>query len=217
MLLLPAASFAWGWMDFWQTADQQGAKLLQADNPQAAAQKFANKDWQAVAQYRASNYLQAQRQFSGTKTSDGQYNAANAAAFLGHYQEAIAAYDKAIALNPNNTDAIFNRDLIKKLMNKKQQSQNQASANKTKDKQNMAQNNSPSKQSDQKQSNSQMPAQQQQNESAANAGRPQTQDEDKKQLLRRLADDPGGLLRQKFLRDYYRRHAMDENTVQGDD
>lgn len=41
-------------------------------------------------------------------------------------------------------------------------------------------------------------------------------DENKKQMLRRLTDNPLGLLQQKFLRDYLRRHANDNEYSQGE-
>ncbi len=121
VLLLPASASAWQWMDLWQTPDQQGSRYLQDGKPQAAAQAFKDKNWQSVAQYRSGNYEQAYTQFNGKQTSDGQFNAGNAAAFMGKYQEAIAAYDKAVALNAANSDAVFNRDIVKKLLQQQQQ------------------------------------------------------------------------------------------------
>jgi Ca-activated chloride channel family protein len=123
MVILPAAAWSWQWMDLWQTRDQQGAKLLQAGKAEIAANTFKDKNWQGVSHYRAGHYAQAFNQFSKNKTSDGHYNAGNASAFMGKYQQAIADYDKAIALNPNNHDAMTNREIIKKLL-KQQQQQN---------------------------------------------------------------------------------------------
>lgn len=243
--------FAWQWTDLWRTADQQGDKLLRAGKAHEAAQVFKNQNWQAVALYRAENYAQALQQFNRQKTSDGQYNAGNAAAHLGRYQEAIDAYDKAIALNSRNTDAMTNREIIKKLMqNKNQQSKSCSSNNssnssaknepkntesKSTSNSSSAQNQSPA-QNNSSQNNSQKDiaqntkSQQSMNNSPPSPGNsaqtaPENkaldskqekmsaaahdpwQAEDKNQLLRRLPDDPGGLLRQKFLRDYLRLHS----------
>jgi Ca-activated chloride channel homolog len=260
-LFLPSSALlAWQWPDLWHTADQQGAALLQKGKTQEAAHVFKDKDWQAVAQYKAGDYAQAFKQFSSVKTSDDQYNAGNAAAFSGKYPEAIAAYDKAVALNSNNTDAIANREIVKKLQAKKEQQENKSSEKDSKDKkqqassqQNKDQKNSSAKNKDDKQSaqndaqknkqdqaNKDQPTQKKEddksqaqnnkaeqkpdgqkfddkppNETVA-ASSMQNQDEDKKQLLRRLADDPGGLLRQKFMRDYYRRHPNGEYLDPGE-
>jgi Ca-activated chloride channel homolog len=260
-LAMASIGHAFQWSDLWQTPDQQGAALLQAGDAKAAAQTFKDKAWQAVSWYRAGDYVQAFKQFSGVKTSDDQYNAGNAAAFAGKYPDAIKAYDQAIALNANNADAIANRNIIKKLLDKKNQEQKQQQnnannkdkdknkeANNNKDKNNSqsegdsSQNDSSSgdkdKQDKQKSQQNDQQSQNDKNQQQPQAGDNQTQggpkkddqkqdaqaaaeshstpqDESKKQLLRRLADDPGGLMRQKFLRDYMRRHAG-EASSQGD-
>lgn len=241
LLLSPASASAWQWQDLWRTPDQQASRLLQAGKAREAADVFRDKNWQSVSHYRAGNYAQAFKQFSHDKSSDGQYNAGNAAAFMEHYQEAITAYDKAIALNPNNKDAIANREIVKKILEQKPPQQQNQSADKDKkdeskssaDKNNSQQNSEKNKQTD-KQNNSQANNKQepgnntksnpsknsgdqdQPNNIQANAtNKQQRQDENNKQLLRRLTDDAGGLLQQKFLRDYGRRHGIDDNSDQG--
>jgi Ca-activated chloride channel family protein len=263
LLSLPTPVMAWHMQDLWQTPDQQGSTLLQAGKPQAAASVFKNKDWQAVAHYKSGDYKQALQQFSGKKTSDDQYNAGNAAANLGQYKAALNYYDKAIALNSNNTDAITNRDIVKKLMEKKQQQQQQSQINssseqdeKAKQDQNNTQANKDNKQEQKNsapnKSGEPQTAQNNQNKNQANGSHQQSKpnnptseqvkngnqpsdqtvnaaqqnaaanaddkgkEEDNNQLLRRLADDPGGLLRQKFLRDYIREHGTGDGSDQGE-
>jgi Ca-activated chloride channel family protein len=230
ILLLPAAASAWQWADLWLTPDQRAGKLLQTGKPKTAARVFKNRNWQGVANYRAGNYTLAFKEFSANKSSDGQYNAGNAAAFMGNYQDAITAYDKAIALNSNNNDAITNRDIVKKLLQQqKQQQKQQDNSNSSKNAKNNSQQNSEQQnQAEKKQdSKNQQTRNNPQNQSGnspqksttdpqnitAQTSKQQRQDEDSKQLLRRLADDPGGLLQQKFLRDYTRRHGTDDQGV----
>jgi Ca-activated chloride channel family protein len=290
LLLLPSAAFAWHWHDLWRTPDQQGAQLLKKGKAHEASQVFKNKDWQAVSLYRAGDYSQAFQKFNARKTSDDQYNAGNAAAYQEHYDDALKAYEKAIAKNPDNKDAIANREIIKKLKEQKPPPQDKSSADNKKEKNkeesgkgstsadnkdnakdksgksstsadnkdnskdnagndsasanNKSDNNDGAKQNNEEQNaknNSQPPKSPDQSpgqteqaassttkpdsqpatgdaqkESATAGSGLQTADEDNKQMLRRLADDPGGLLRQKFLRDYMRRHQGETNQEQGD-
>lgn len=287
LLFLPTSLFAWQWVDLWRTADQQGTQLLQAGKAKQAAQVFKNQAWQGVAWYRAEDYAQALARFKSQNTSDGQYNAGNAAAHLGHYQEAIDAYDKAIALNPNNQDAITNREIVKKLLNKKNEqsnracSKNSSSSNNSSNSNNRACSKDSSSSSakkgnndEKKSANDQSTQQNQtqdnsshnndketktgQNDLQKNSGqhnepeqadssktsaahgeqlepknndkllnaKPDKQEaktpsqwqaqEDQKQLLRRVSEDPGGLLRQKFLRDYLRRHSNGNDLNEGE-
>jgi Ca-activated chloride channel family protein len=236
IIILPVTASAWTWMDLWRTPDQHGANLMHAGKSEAAVRAFKDKNWRGVALYRSGSYDLAYKQFSGNKTSDGQYNAGNAAAFAGNYQDAIAAYDKAIALNSNNTDAVTNREIVKKLLEqKKQQDQKNKYTNNNKndknDKKNSDKNSDQQKQQDaqknslgdskqqsaknQSEKNQQQSGNQKQNTKTTTADtKQQKQDENGKQLLRRITDDPGGLLQQKFLRDYARRHeGQDDQGV----
>lgn len=287
ILLFSNAYSALTLKDLWHTRDQQGAIFFQKGNLKEAARIFKNKNWQGVASYRAGDYDRAFALFHDQKTSDGQYNAGNAAAYLGNFKDALKAYDRSIALNPNNTDAIFNRELLKKIMDKEKQQkkqekkQNSCSCANPKhsnphDQESKNKNNSSNPQSLTANENQQNPKPDERKSTAkdddkkqqiakakdqkedqqkkdsdlhsitGNNKKPSKGDkipakqefnnneqnqlpnknkplpfgslqgkENQKQLLRRLADDPGGLLRQKFLRDYMRRHAV-ENEDEGE-
>ena len=168
---------------FMETADQQGRDLLQAGKAKEAADVFNNKDWQAIANFKSGNYSVAFQQFNKKKTSDSQYNAGNSAAYLAHYQEAIDAYDKAIDLNPNNTDAIFNRDMIKKIMNEKKPDQNSSEKDATKPQTEKKPDSSKPLNETQK-----LDVKEQAAINSTSKGF-ETQDENKQQLLRRVAED----------------------------
>ena len=42
---------------------------------------------------------------------------------MGNYQQALDAYQQALALNPNNQDASYNRDIVKKQLEQQQSKQ----------------------------------------------------------------------------------------------
>ncbi|MFO2807673.1 tetratricopeptide repeat protein [Legionella pneumophila serogroup 1] len=278
VLAIVAVSFmsnqlkAFSWSDLWFTPDQQAQHLMEKGQFAKAKDIFERNDWAASAAYRAGDYERAAKLFNELKTEQGYYNHGNALAHLGKYEEAIRAYDKALALNPNNQDALYNRKLISELLkkdkekkknqnqqnqgkqNKDQQNQDQQNQDKqNKDQQNQDQQNQDKQNQDQQNQNQQNQDRQnqdQQNQSQQNQDKQnqdqqnqiqqnqdkqnqdqqnkaeQNKDQNKKndkqegeiqsgsnqekqlakeQWLRLIPDDPGGLMREKFLRDHLRR------------
>ncbi|WP_445391883.1 VWA domain-containing protein [Stenotrophomonas muris] len=65
-----------------------------------------------VQAYRKGDFATARRQFEGIDSDAGWYNLANTLAREGNYDEAIAAYDRALALHPGMADAVANRAVV---------------------------------------------------------------------------------------------------------
>lgn len=125
-LLLPLSkpAEAFEWNSLWLNHDQRGVQKLNEGNAKQAAGLFNNPEWRGVAQYRAGNYEAAVDSLNGIKTADALYNKGNALAKLGRTDEAIAAYEQALKLNPKHEDARYNRDLLLKQQQKSQQQSN---------------------------------------------------------------------------------------------
>ncbi len=227
--------FAGTWSDLWARPDQQATQLLQNGQAAKAAQRFVNQDWKGVAQYRAGDYKKTAATFSLANTPLANYNRGNALAHLGEYKEAIKAYEKVLKVQLNDHDAKFNRDLLLKLLKQqknKKQKQSQQTKQKpkqSKSKQQPNNNQSQKSKSEKQQKKSQAkksqqakaakkPSEQPKPQKANRSPKPvkhntqrQAQQRAAKQWLKRVPDDPGGLLRQKFLRDYLRRHSGDHS------
>ncbi len=121
---LPQPAMASGWDSLWQRPDQQAATALQSGDPARAQQLAESPLLQGEAAYRAGDYKSAVNAFSASDTAQGDYNRGNALAQLGRYQDAIKAYDTALAKNSSLTDASHNKLEIEKLLKRKQQAEN---------------------------------------------------------------------------------------------
>lgn len=114
----PAAAF--DWTSLWQRPDQRAASALAHGDAKRAARLFRDPKWRGVADYRAGNYRAALASLAHDDSARGWYDRGNALARLGKYRQAIAAYDKSLAVDPHQADARFNRDLVRKQLKRRQ-------------------------------------------------------------------------------------------------
>ncbi|MFG1358385.1 VWA domain-containing protein [Xanthobacter pseudotagetidis] len=112
-----------GWRDLWRTPDQQGADAFARQDYAAAAGHFEDPAWRAGALYRAGDYAAAADAYA--RIPGGDYNRGNALARAGKLEEAIAAYDTALEADPKHQDAAYNRELLRKLLEKEEQQKQQ--------------------------------------------------------------------------------------------
>ncbi len=122
LLPLPKNSYAFEWDELWLNDSQLARKAYDQQEFDKAAKKF--KD--AGLFYESSNDL---------------YNQGNALAQAGKLEEAIKAYQKALAKNPNNEDAKYNKELVEKELEKQKKPQEQQKDNQSQD--NQSQDNQP--------------------------------------------------------------------------
>jgi Ca-activated chloride channel family protein len=273
----PAMAVDWQaeWNNLWQTPEQQASEALQQGDHEKVLANTTDPALKGSALYRQQQYEGAMEHFNQLDSADANYNRGNALAHLQRYEDAIAAYDKALATRPDMQDAIENRKLIEELLKKQQEQQKQEQQQPSpeqqqndsqqqdpseqnqqgqqKDKQ--QQENSPaesaqesgqqdssdqqqSKQADNKDSDQaqqdkaseqneqqgesaqnneqqqaeQQPQQAEQAQSAEPEQRPQPLDSESamatEQWLRRIPDDPGGLLKRKFMYQYQQRNRQ---------
>ena len=135
LLPLPKNSYALEWKDLWQTKDQQAQAAFKNNQFEQAASLFENPDWKAVADYKTGNYEKALKSLANNTTELSAYNQGNALAQLGQLEEAIKAYERALALNPNDADAKYNKELVEKELEKQKQKQDKQDKQDKKDKQ----------------------------------------------------------------------------------
>lgn len=196
---------AFSWADLWYTRDQQGAQALSKNQPAEAAKKFEDPAWKGAAYYREQDYAAAAEAFGAGSSAEDFYNTGNALAQAHQYEQAIQAYDEAIKREPHHTDALYNREIVKKLLQSDQQQKQSQPQNESKQPQQQPKPQQSSAQSQSKnqpkpdQSQAKPSGKQPASSQAKNQPDPKTQ-----RWLGQIPDDPGGLLKQKFLRDHQR-------------
>jgi Ca-activated chloride channel family protein len=209
------------WQDLWLRRDQQALRAFQAEQVEVAAELFEDPQWQAVAKYRAGDFPASAAALAGLDDAEAQYNRGNALARAGSFPEAVAAYDRALQMNPDHADAAYNRQLLLENMppppsgeegqqsppdageqgdGEQQQSQGEQQPGEGEE-----QAGEQGEESEGEGDSEQQSADAQQAEGEdAEAMSEWASDQAADQWLRRIPDDPGGLLRRKFRYQYQR-------------
>ncbi len=113
----PVAESETGLLSSWfSRPDQRGARAFEAGQHSEAAALFENPEWKAASSYRAGDYPGAASALAGRDDPRSTYNLGNALARAGRLEEAIAAWDRTLETTPDNDDARFNRELVRKLL-----------------------------------------------------------------------------------------------------
>lgn len=113
LALLGVGSWTVGWADLWSTPDLRGQRLMAAGRYDEAAKAFADPMRVGVAQFRAGAFKEAAQSFGGIDTAPAAFDQGNALVMLGKYDEAVARYDRALALRPGWVEAEANRTLAR--------------------------------------------------------------------------------------------------------
>jgi Ca-activated chloride channel family protein len=263
VLPAPQQAYAFGWDDLWKTQDQQAQSLLQEGEAEDAAALFEDPRWRAVANYRSGEYTGSAAGFANEEDAESLYNLGNALAKLGEFESAIDAYEEVLEIVPDAEDAMYNRDLLKDMLEQNEDSQdgeqgNQENSSEAGGGAEQSEGESQSDQSGEEGASGEsgsegdqsvrdednvnqedLEAMQQELERAAQeaqqSGEPQEQEgmsqeeaqamrraqeqqQAMEQWLRRIPNDPGGLLRRKFRYQYQRQgRDQDGNNLWPDD
>lgn len=218
VMVMHPNSHAGIWDDLWLTKNQQAAKAYQQNNNEKAAELFENQQWKAASHYKSGNYDKAEELYANNQSATDLYNRGNALAHQKKFDEAIEAYQSALEQQPDFEDAKFNKELLEKLKQQQEQQQKNDNQNEQDNQQQQDQQNNEQQQKNDQQSEQEQ--QQQQSQESEQEGEQQKKQqevdlEDKRdeqekdqaleQWLRKIPDDPGGLLRRKMYREYKKR------------
>jgi len=237
LLILPAMLISTDasaslWDDLWSSRDQQAQKALLEERAADAAVLAEAPAIAGEAFYRSGDFAAAGQAWSQPGFAEGalvdgngadsHYNRGNAMAQAGEFEAAIAAYDAALELDPQMEDASFNRDLVEQM--KQQQEQEKQDQEDQQGEQSEEQEGDQSEdgeqsdeQSDDQQDGEQKDEESDEEQEGEQEGQPKPSEMEEnwseedaqamEQWLRRIPDDPGGLLRRKFRNQHQRRGA----------
>ncbi|WAF84334.1 VWA domain-containing protein [Metapseudomonas otitidis] len=118
--VLPRPALAFELDDLWLRADQQGQRLLEAQQPAEAAQRFQDRAWQGYALYQAGQYGEAAERFAAGDSAADHYNRGNALAKAEQLEAALDAYDSALERQPDLQPALKNKALVEELLKQRQ-------------------------------------------------------------------------------------------------
>ncbi|NKL63922.1 VWA domain-containing protein [Rhizobium leguminosarum bv. viciae] len=119
----PDSARADGLMDMWLTHDQQGRIAFERGEFDAAARHFVDPMWKGVALYRAGKFREAVDALAAVETAESWYNQGNAFLHLGMYDEAVAAYGKALEKRKDWAAALANLAIAQQLLKAQKEKQ----------------------------------------------------------------------------------------------
>lgn len=227
MLMPTAPAHAFDLRSLWKTRDQQGAQAWQESDHERAAELFESSRWRGAAQYRSGNYEAAIESFAQGQDADSIYNTGNALAYAGRLQDAIAAYDAALAIEPDHEDALHNKRILEELLEQQEQETESDDSDQSEEGQEEQQDESDADSDDENDPQSDdQDNDQERDEDADQQDDPMDQQSDDdgsqdqqvemnieeiedqeslEQWLRRIEDNPGELLERKFRFEHRRR------------
>ncbi len=227
-LFWPPAAIASWWDDTWQRKDQQAYQALQAGDAEKAAALAVDPALSGQAWYRSEQHANAVEAWSQLDAADAHYNRGNALAHMGEYDAAIKAYDEALTIEPDMEDALTNRALLEQMKQQQEQQQQgedgESGESEPSDDQSEGDSAQQSEGEEGEQSEEQEGERQEGEQEEGETGEEKSESVDyseawseedaqaMEQWLRRIPDDPGGLLRRKFRNQHQRRGAPKDET-----
>ena len=210
--------------DLWKNDDQLAYNELQENNPEIAEELFKDPEWQAVSKYRSGKYDTAADMFYTDDSIRSQYNLGNSLALAGRIPDAIETYNQVLEQDPEHEDALFNQDLLDQLM---QEMAQQATEGETTESQSQPSDGgdgtpqeNPGTSEEASPEETDTPTEDSEEGTEGQDPQPVPSDalsneeleanDTLERMLRRVPDEPGNLLRNKFQAETRRRFDSEE-------
>lgn len=124
--------------DWFKNRDQKGKKALSQQQYEKAAELFQDPYRKGIAHYRAGDFAAAEQAFQAAEggqseerpEGNARYNLGNSLFQQQRYQEAIDAYDRALAKNHHDQDALANKQLAEQMLQQQENDHEKQTGNK---------------------------------------------------------------------------------------
>ncbi len=221
ILIFVAADTHANWFEnLWKNSDQRAHDQLLEGNHQKAEELFEDPSWKAVSKYRGQKFDEASEMFLDQDTLTSTYNLGNALAYSNLIEDAIAAYDEVLTIQPDHEDARFNRDLLASHLQQLQQNTESLETPNEELEEEQDEPQSGEGEPEEPEADEQEPGQeptdnaQPEDMGENNQNQQREEDDTMERILRRVPDDPGALLANKFRYETRRRLERGELTRQ---
>lgn len=187
VVVLPLGAYAAdGWFT---TSDRQGMRAFESGDFPRAAALFADPQWRAAALHREGRFLESAEVLRDVTTVAARYNRATALALAGRIETAIRTYEELLLDRPDHADARHNLAVLKEQAGLAEGEKDEA----------------PGARSEAQAQRAERPGEEESDVTDAGDGELTDEPllpEHTQRWLQQVPDDPGGLLRRKFLRQY---------------
>lgn len=133
---------------FFLNDNQEGLKLFKQEQYDKALIKFKDPVWRGISLYKQDKAEEALKEFAKSESDATFYNSGVILTKMCEYEKALAAFNKALQINPANSDAKYNKKVLDDLFEKAKEDPSVLNCD---DQKNQQQNQDNNKQQDNKQ------------------------------------------------------------------
>ena len=105
-------AYALDWQALWKNSEQRAYDAYKQGDYKDSGELSGNPQLKGSAFYRQKEFENAQSWYARQGSADAYYNLGNSLAQQQQFQQAIAAYGRALEIDPNLSEATYNKKLI---------------------------------------------------------------------------------------------------------
>ena len=113
-------AYAFDWQDLWKNSEQRAYDAYQQGDYKNSGELTTNPQLKGSAYYRQKEFENAHSWYARQGSADAYYNLGNTLAQQQQFQQAVAAYGRALEIDPDLEQAMYNKKLIEEFIKNEQ-------------------------------------------------------------------------------------------------